>query len=81
MDGDARALLRLWEGNADFMVPIHLSRKMHAELQKAGVKTTFIEVDGEPHTFVGKMQKGSKTWHTQRKGFDWLEQIVDSSYV
>jgi len=68
-------------GNADFMIPMRLSQSFIEALRSQGVETEFIEVDGEPHTFLGKMVKGSKTWKTQRKGFDFLEKALRRSYA
>jgi acetyl esterase/lipase len=67
-------------GTADTTIPMRLSKEFEALLKEKGVKTAFFEVEGEPHTFVGKMKKGSKTWDTQRKGFDWLEERLRESY-
>ncbi|KAL1393057.1 Alpha/Beta hydrolase protein [Phyllosticta capitalensis] len=63
-------------GTEDKMVPGYLSRKLFAELQRHGVKSEFIDVPGEGHTFVGKMVKGSRTWELQRRGFDFLEEVI-----
>lgn len=67
-------------GTADTMVPMHLSQAFEGLLKEKGVETEFIEVEDEPHTFLGKMVKGSKTWDTQRRGFDFLERILRLSY-
>ncbi|KAK7542168.1 Alpha/Beta hydrolase protein [Phyllosticta citribraziliensis] len=64
-------------GTEDEMVPDYLSKKLYAELQRHGVRSEFIEVPGERHTFVGKMVKGSRTWELQRKGFDFLEEVIN----
>ncbi|KAF3006092.1 hypothetical protein E8E13_011140 [Curvularia kusanoi] len=66
-------------GTADTMVPIRLSKEFEKRLRDNGVKTAFFEIEGEPHTFVGKMVKGSTTWETQRRGFDWLEERLKES--
>lgn len=68
-------------GDADFMVPMHLSQDFVTTLKESGVEAELIEVDSEPHTFLGKMVKGSSTWETQRKGFDFLEKIVQRTYI
>ena len=67
-------------GTADKTIPMRLSKEFEGKLRRKGVQTAFFEVEGEPHTFVGKMVKGSKTWDTQRKGFDWLELRLRESY-
>ena len=67
-------------GNADFMIPIAMSRHLEALLKQQNIPTELFEVEGEPHTFLGKMQKGSRTWETQRRGFDFLERVLRSSY-
>ena len=67
-------------GTADIMIPMYISRHLEARLKDKGIETEFFEVEGEPHTFVGKMVKGSQTWHTQRKGFDFLENVLERSY-
>ena len=67
-------------GTADNMIPMRLSKVFEAELIKHGVETEFVEVEGEPHTFCGKMRKGSRTWDTQRQGFDFLQQVLERSY-
>ncbi|KAF2762118.1 alpha/beta-hydrolase [Pseudovirgaria hyperparasitica] len=63
-------------GLADDMVPVHLSRALYARMKDYGVDAEMIEIEGEKHTFAGKMVKGSKVWDEQRKGFDFLEKIV-----
>ncbi|KAF4540140.1 MYB DNA-binding domain protein [Lasiodiplodia theobromae] len=63
-------------GTADATVPLHLSRELFRRLEAAGVEREWIEVPGEEHTFVGKMEKGGEAWARQRRGFDWLEGIV-----
>ncbi|GME65518.1 MYB DNA-binding domain protein [Neofusicoccum parvum] len=63
-------------GTADTMVPEHLSRALYAKLEESGVRREFIEVPGEEHTFVGKMVKGSEVWDRQRRGFDFLEEVI-----
>jgi len=68
-------------GNADIMVPMRLSHNLEEKLREQGIETRFFEVEGEPHTFVGKMVKGSRTWKTQRKGFDFLQEVLDRSYA
>jgi dipeptidyl aminopeptidase/acylaminoacyl peptidase len=67
-------------GTADTTIPMRLSKDLEAKLKACGVTTKFVEVEGEPHTFVGKMVKGSKTWDTQREGFNWLEGVLEESY-
>lgn len=67
-------------GTADVMIPMRLSRDLEGKLRECGVETEFIEVADEPHTFCGKMVKGSKTWDMQRKGFDFLEKVIARSY-
>lgn len=66
-------------GDLDNLVPIHLSYAVFDKLKGAGVPCKFILVEGEGHTFAGKMRKGSKTWETQRLGFDWLEAQIKST--
>lgn len=63
-------------GTADFMVPTDLSRQLFAVLKQHGVNAEMFEVEGEPHTFVGMMKKGSDTWKRQRLGFDFLENLL-----
>ncbi|KAF2151530.1 alpha/beta-hydrolase [Myriangium duriaei CBS 260.36] len=67
-------------GTADFMVPIHLSRQLHERLTRMSIPTKLFEVEGEPHTFVGMMKKGSRTWDQQRKGFDFLAEVLQQTY-
>lgn len=67
-------------GTADTMIPMRLSKELEDVLEEKGVEVEFIQVEGEPHTFCGTMVKGSKTWNTQRKGFDFLEKVVVRSY-
>jgi acetyl esterase/lipase len=59
---------------------MRLSKAFEGALQAAGVEVEFFEVAGEGHTFCGKMQKESKTWETQRLGFDFLERVLQRSY-
>ncbi|KAF2234981.1 alpha/beta-hydrolase [Viridothelium virens] len=63
-------------GLEDKMVPPFLSRTLCRRLEEEGVRSQFIDVPGEGHTFAGKMSKGSRTWDLQRKGFDFLESII-----
>lgn len=67
-------------GTADAMIPMRLSKKFERILKDEGVEVEFYEVEGEGHTFCGKMVKGSRTWETQRLGFDFLEKILRRSY-
>jgi pimeloyl-ACP methyl ester carboxylesterase len=66
-------------GAADTMVPIHLSRALHAALKDKGVLCGFCEVPGEEHTFAARMQVGSRTWELQKQGFDFLEGLLESA--
>lgn len=68
-------------GTDDKMIPTHLSRSFANKLRESGVKVEMNEVEGEGHTFCGKMEKGGKTWETQRKGFDFLERVLKKSYT
>ncbi|KAH8678393.1 Alpha/Beta hydrolase protein [Xylariales sp. PMI_506] len=63
-------------GTADTMVPLSLSKTLHAALLEAGVKCGLKEVPGEEHTFAGKMKVGTPTWEIQREGFDFLESLL-----
>ncbi|KAF2829925.1 alpha/beta-hydrolase [Ophiobolus disseminans] len=67
-------------GSADTMVPMHLSRDLERRLREEGVECEFIEVEGEEHTFCGKMERGGGTWVRQRKGWEWLEGVLERSY-
>ncbi|CVL05058.1 uncharacterized protein FMAN_13028 [Fusarium mangiferae] len=67
-------------GNIDALVPISLSQRFADKLKQHGVETEFIEVANEPHTFLGTLIKGSKTWYTQQKGFDFLERVLMQSF-
>lgn len=67
-------------GTADQMIPMRLSKAFAKVLSEQGVETEFFEVEGEPHTFCGKMVKGSATWDSQRRGFDWLEGVLERSH-
>lgn len=61
------------------MVPAYLSLAVLEKLQKADVQCRIVTVEGEGHTFDGKVQKDLKTWKVQRTGFDWLEDFIESS--
>ncbi|KAH7392514.1 Alpha/Beta hydrolase protein [Pyrenochaeta sp. MPI-SDFR-AT-0127] len=78
--GAAWPPLAIVHGTADTMIPMRLSKEFERALKETGAEVEFIEVEGEPHTFCGTMVKGSKTWATQRKGFDFLEKVVARSY-
>ncbi|KAL4897463.1 Alpha/Beta hydrolase protein [Aspergillus ambiguus] len=65
-------------GLDDRMVPIHLSRTLAAVLREHGVRCEMVEVPGEGHTFAMGMQAGSATWEVQRRGFDFLEEVISS---
>ena len=65
-------------GLADFMIPCDISSKpMLKALKAAGVRSDMVEIPGEPHTFVARMVKGSQTWEMQRRGFDFLQKIIE----
>lgn len=65
-------------GQEDKMVPIDLSRDLFASLKKNGVQCGMNEVPNEGHTFAAQMKVGSRTWELQRKGFDFLESVINS---
>lgn len=37
------------QGDADTLVPVEMSRRLHAALQKAGVESTYVEIPGGEH--------------------------------
>lgn len=63
-------------GDADTKVPIALSRKLLLELQSHGVRCGMSEAPGEEHTFAMKMEVDSPTWLIQRRGFDFLQELL-----
>ncbi|KAL2831322.1 Alpha/Beta hydrolase protein [Aspergillus pseudoustus] len=63
-------------GDSDRMVPVELSRKLFEVLKGNKVECEMVEVEGEDHTFALGMEIGGKTWNTSRKGFEWLEGII-----
>jgi acetyl esterase/lipase len=63
-------------GAADTKVPVQLSRKLHAELQKQRIHCGISEAPDEEHTFAAKMVVGSNTWLVQMRGFDFLEGLL-----
>ena len=63
-------------GTADTKVPIKLSRKLYQRLQDLGVHCGMSDAPGEEHTFAAKMEVGSPTWHIQRRGFDFLQDLI-----
>lgn len=67
-------------GKEDFMMPPYLSREMYERMRERGLRVEYIEVEGEGHTFAGQLVKGSKSWETQRRGFDFLEPVLNESY-
>ncbi|CAO2650898.1 Nn.00g091950.m01.CDS01 [Neocucurbitaria sp. VM-36] len=67
-------------GTADSMIPMRLSKELQGRLQDNEVEVAFFEVEGEGHTFCGKMKRGSRTWDMQRKGFDFLKRVIERSY-
>lgn len=66
-------------GLADVMVPIEMSRAFYEKLKENGVRCDMAEIPDEPHTFVGRMQKGSRTWNMQREGFDFLQKVINEA--
>lgn len=64
-------------GLADEMIPIEMSRKLLTLLREKGVRCGMVEIPGEPHTFVARMAKGSQTWTMQRRGFDFLQDVIE----
>jgi len=65
-------------GDADTMVSINLSRALFTEMKKKGIEVEMIEVPGAEHTFCGNMAVGSEVWNLQRKGFDFLEDVIST---
>ncbi|KAL4901769.1 hypothetical protein BDW74DRAFT_181484 [Aspergillus multicolor] len=63
-------------GDSDRMVSVEVSRRLYEVLREKGVQCGFVEVEGEDHTFALGMEVGSKTWETQREGFEWLERVI-----
>ncbi|KAK4446927.1 Alpha/Beta hydrolase protein [Podospora aff. communis PSN243] len=63
-------------GTEDKMVPMDLSQKLYAALRSMGIQCGMVEVPGEGHTFAARMEVGSQTWRLQRKGFDFLENLL-----
>ncbi|KAB8203719.1 Alpha/Beta hydrolase protein [Aspergillus parasiticus] len=64
-------------GAEDRMVPIYLSRELVKVLEEKGIECEMVEVPGEDHTFAMGMEVGSRTWEMQRRGFDFLERIIN----
>jgi acetyl esterase/lipase len=63
-------------GGADTKVPIHLNQKLYHKLQSLSVHCGMSEAPGEEHTFAAKMEVGSSTWDIQRRGFDFLQGLI-----
>ena len=70
-------------GSDDRSVPLQLSEKLYAELQKEGVKSRLIvvvpgEEDPSDQSVVTKKAAGTATWQQQqrRQGFDFLEALL-----
>lgn len=63
-------------GTADRMVPGFLSRELLAVLERNGVDCEMVNVEGEDHTFAMGMEVGSRTWEVQRRGFEFLERVI-----
>ncbi|KAK7202440.1 Alpha/Beta hydrolase protein [Myxozyma melibiosi] len=64
-------------GGADEMIIPQMSRLFVEKMREVGATCEMIEIAGQPHSFVGRMQKGDETWNQQRKGFDWLQSIIE----
>jgi len=67
-------------GSEDVTIPIELSRELEARLREEGVQTELFVVQGEGHTFAGKMVRGGETWESQRRGWEWLARRLEESY-
>lgn len=67
-------------GEIDDMVPMSLSQALHHELIRNGVECKMQQVPGEGHTFAGSMEVGSRTWNLQRRGFDFLENLINKNH-
>jgi len=63
-------------GEADTMVPLHLSLELYSALQRSGVECGLRAIPGEEHTFAAKMKKGSQTWNLHLEGYKFLESIL-----
>lgn len=63
-------------GTADTKVPIELSRKLYMTLQGCGVECGMSEALGEEHTFAAQMKVGSPSWDVQRRGFEFLQNLI-----
>lgn len=63
-------------GMEDSKVPIALSRQLLAVLRRNSIVCDMVEIPGEEHTFAAKMRVGSETWNLQRRGFDFLSNLV-----
>lgn len=63
-------------GMEDSKVPIALSRHLFAVLKRNNIVCDMVEVPGEEHTFAANMKVGSETWNLQRRGFEFLSNLV-----
>ncbi|KAI9043549.1 uncharacterized protein KD926_003319 [Aspergillus affinis] len=63
-------------GTADRMVPAFLSKELLSRLQEEEVRCEMVDVEGEDHTFAMGMKVGSRTWEVQRRGFEFLEEVI-----
>lgn len=66
-------------GTADQLIAIDVAREFYEALQKAGVRSEFIEIPEENHAFPMTMKVGSRTWQLSRRGFDFLEKALEES--
>ena len=67
-------------GIDDALLPIGISRRFKGKLDEAGIENQLIEVAGEGHAFPTHISKDSAAFEKQRKGFDFLEKVLERSY-
>lgn len=66
------------QGTADTFVPLEASQGFVDKLQNVGVRSQLIKIPGAEHMFTATMKHGDTTYHLQRRGFDFIQEVFGS---
>lgn len=66
------------QGTADTFVPLEAPQGFVDKLQNVGVRSQLIKIPGAEHMFTATMKHGDTTYHLQRRGFDFIQEVFGS---
>lgn len=66
------------QGTADTFVPLEAPQGFVDKLRDVGVRSHLIEIPGAEHMFTATMKPGDRTYELQRRGFEFLQEVLGS---